>query len=41
MRIIRNDGLKVKDFGHVGPLADARAVADNALIHEYNTDPAT
>ena len=41
VRIVRNDGLKAKDFGFVGPLAEARAVADNALIHEYNTDPAT
>ena len=41
VRIIRNDGLKAKDFGLVGPLRDAREVADNALIHEYNADPAT
>lgn len=37
--IFRNDGLLASNKGFVGPLADARRVADEALIHEYNTNP--
>lgn len=37
--IFRNDGLLASNKGFVGPLADARVVADEALIHEYNTNP--